>query len=88
MTIVISAQLPAITRLIAADTTAKSANGGLGLVVVFAIGVVLFVLLRSMSRHLRKVDKMKRDGVFDTAATSTTVQAAPAPSSRDYDDPA
>jgi hypothetical protein len=67
----IGVQLPLAAHLIAADTTAKSANGGLGLVVVFAIGVVLFVLLRSMSRHLRKVDKMKRDGVFDTASIKT-----------------
>jgi hypothetical protein len=79
MTVVTSAMLPQLSHLLAADTTTKSANGGLGLVVVFAIAVVLFVLLRSMSRHLRKVDKMKRDGVFDTSTTATAVPKPPPP---------
>jgi hypothetical protein len=66
-------------QLLAAAGPTKSANGGLGLVVVFGIAVVLFFLLRSMARHLRKVDRMKREGVFETANSNVV---AP-PSSRD-----
>jgi hypothetical protein len=66
-------------HLLAAAGPTKSANGGLGLVVVFAIAVVVFFLLRSMTRHLRKVDRMKAEGVFETTNTNVTTP----PSSRD-----
>jgi hypothetical protein len=59
-------------QILAAATPTKSANGGLGLIVVFFIAIGLFVLLRSMSKHLRKVDKMKAEGVFDQQTTSST----------------
>jgi hypothetical protein len=64
-------------HVLAAAAPTKSANGGLGLVVVFAIAVVLFFLLRSMTRHLRKVDRMKTEGVFETTDTKVT---SPSPS--------
>jgi hypothetical protein len=66
-------------HILAAAGTTKSANGGLGLVVVFAIAVVLFFLLRSMARHLRKVDRMKAEGIFD----STSANGTAPPSTRD-----
>jgi hypothetical protein len=68
-------------HILAAAAPTKSANGGLGLVVVFAIGVVVFFLLRSMTRHLRKVDRMKAEGVFDS--TSSKVSTPPPPSRDD-----
>jgi hypothetical protein len=66
-------------HLLAAFGSAKSANGGLGLVVVFVLAIALYVLIRSMSKHLRKVDRMKADGVFDTS---------PIPPHRDPDEKA
>jgi hypothetical protein len=38
---------------------AKSANGALGLVFVLFLAVALAFLLRSMNKHLRKVQRMK-----------------------------
>jgi len=51
--------------MIASGTPPKDAGllaqpGTLAFVVVFALGVVLFFLLRSMTRHLRKVREEER----------------------------
>jgi uncharacterized membrane protein len=45
----------------AADTTAKNANGSLGLLVFLVLAVAVVFLLRSMAKHLRKVDKINFD---------------------------
>jgi hypothetical protein len=75
-----------ITSALLAAAPTKSANGGLGLVVVFVIALVLFVLLRSMARHLRKVDKMKSEGVFDTTPSAPTAAPVTASDLRKSDD--
>jgi hypothetical protein len=43
------------------DPTGKSANGALGLVVVLFLAVALVVLVRSMTKHLRKAQLMKAE---------------------------
>jgi len=43
------------------DPSGKSANGVLGLVVVLFLAVALVVLLRSMTKHLRKAQQMKAE---------------------------
>jgi len=45
----------------AADTTAKNANGSLGLLVFLVLAVAVVFLLRSMTKHLRKVQKINFD---------------------------
>ncbi|HEY5457272.1 MAG TPA: hypothetical protein VIJ96_17570 [Acidothermaceae bacterium] len=45
----------------AADTTAKNANGSLGLLVFLVLAVAVVFLLRSMTKHLKKVDKINFD---------------------------
>jgi hypothetical protein len=43
------------------DPSGKSANGGLGLLVVLFLAVALVFLLRSMTKHLRKAQSMKAE---------------------------
>jgi hypothetical protein len=43
------------------DPTGKSANGALGLVVVLFLAAALVVLVRSMTKHLRKAQLMKAE---------------------------
>jgi len=45
----------------AADTTAKNPNGALGLLVFLVLAVAVVFLLRSMTKHLRKVQKINFD---------------------------
>jgi hypothetical protein len=50
---------------LAAASSASSASiwdqpGTLGFLVVFGMGIILYFLLRSMSRHLRKVNEAAR----------------------------
>jgi hypothetical protein len=59
----------------AADTAAKNANGSLGLLVFLVLAVAVFFLLRSMTKHLRKVDKIN----FDDQPVDATKSSAPRP---------
>ena len=47
--------------VIAADQQTKSPNGALGLLVFLLLAVAVVFLLRSMTKHLRKVDRMSFD---------------------------
>ncbi len=62
-----------------ADSTTKSPNGALGLLVVFVLAVVVVVLFRSMTGHLRKVDRMKLDDDQARATASNVVSPQSAP---------
>ncbi len=57
----------------AADTTAKNANGSLGLLVFLVLAVAVVFLLRSMTKHLRKVQKIN----FDDQPADTTKTSGP-----------
>lgn len=46
---------------VAADAAAKNPNGALGLLVFLVLAVAVVFLLRSMTKHLRKVDKINFD---------------------------
>jgi len=59
----------------AADTTAKNANGSLGLLVFLVLAVAVVFLLRSMTKHLKKVDKIN----FDDQPADPTKTAGPRP---------
>jgi len=58
---------------VAADTTAKNANGSLGLLVFLVLAVAVVFLLRSMTKHLRKVQKIN----FDDQPTDATKPTGP-----------
>jgi len=45
----------------AADQQAKSPNGALGLLVFLILAVAVVFLLRSMTKHLRKVQRINFD---------------------------
>jgi hypothetical protein len=62
----------------AADTTAKNANGAEGLLVFLVLAVAVVFLLRSMTKHLKKVDKINFDDQ-PTDATKTSTQQPPRP---------
>lgn len=51
----------ALAIVIAGDQQTKSPNGALGLLVFLALAVGVVFLLRSMTRHLRKVERMSFD---------------------------
>lgn len=55
------AQLLHSVTAAASDPTAKNANGSLGLLVFLVLAVAVVFLLRSMTKHLRKVDKINFD---------------------------
>ena len=59
----------------ASDTTAKNANGSLGLLVFLVLAVAVVFLLRSMTKHLKKVDKIN----FDDQPADATKPASPRP---------
>jgi len=46
---------------VTADAQAKNPNGALGLLVFLVLAVAVVFLLRSMAKHLRKVDKINFD---------------------------
>ncbi|HEY5200655.1 MAG TPA: hypothetical protein VIJ31_07060 [Acidothermaceae bacterium] len=56
----------------AADTTAKNANGSLGLLVFLVLAVAVVFLLRSMAKHLKKVDKINFDDQPADATKAST----------------
>jgi uncharacterized membrane protein len=62
----------------AADAQAKNPNGALGLLVFLVLAVAVVFLLRSMTKHLRKVDKINFD---DQPADATKVPGPRPPGS-------
>jgi hypothetical protein len=60
----------------AADAQAKNANGAEGLLVFLVLAVAVVFLLRSMTKHLRKVDKINFD---DQPAEATKVAGSQKP---------
>ncbi len=57
-------------QLVVADAQTKSANGAEGLVVFLFLAVAVFFLLRSMTKHLRKVQLMKMNDATETTQDS------------------
>jgi hypothetical protein len=47
-----------VAATVSADAQAKNPNGALGLLVFLLLAVAVFFLLRSMTKHLRKVQKI------------------------------
>jgi hypothetical protein len=60
----------------AADAQAKNPNGALGLLVFLVLAVAVVFLLRSMTKHLKKVDKINFD---DQPGDATNVPGPPSP---------
>jgi len=54
-------------QFVVADAQTKSANGAEGLLVFLVLAVAVFFLLRSMTKHLRKVQLMKMNDANETA---------------------
>jgi hypothetical protein len=71
------AVLHAVTAA-AADTTAKNANGGEGLLVFLVLTVAVVFLLRSMTKRLKKVDKINFDDQ-PADANTTSKRRTPRP---------
>ena len=68
-----------IFMLTAAENT-KNMNGGYGLLVVLALAAVVYLLFRSMNKHLRKVARMKEEeDAQRTAAQRTATRKPPRP---------
>jgi hypothetical protein len=53
--------LPTFLYAVADDQQAKSPNGALGLLVFLVLVVAVVFLLRSMTKHLRKVQRINFD---------------------------
>ncbi len=68
--------MTALVIATAADTTAKNANGSLGLLVFLVLAVAVVFLLRSMTKHLKKVDKINFD---DQPVDATKTPRPPRP---------
>lgn len=73
-----------MTVLAAGSPSAFDQPGTLGFLVVFGLGVILFFLFRSMSKHLRKVNETAADDEAVADGRGATVTAA----SRSDDGPA
>ncbi len=66
-----------MTHLVAASSPSVWAQPGtLGFLVVFGMGVVLFFVFRSMSRHLRKVREAAQIEAEQAEQAEQTEQAA------------
>lgn len=68
-----------MTTLAAASASANAAPGTLAFILVFGMAVVLTVLFRSMSKHLRKVNAAARR---DDQAQATAASAQDQPGDR------
>jgi hypothetical protein len=71
--------------VIAANQQTKSPNGALGLLVFLVLAVGVVFLLRSMTRHLRKVERMSFDDPPPSSTDDLPPKAKPGqvPNSRD-----
>jgi hypothetical protein len=58
---------------VTADAQAKNPNGALGLLVFLVLAVAVVFLLRSMTKHLKKVDKIN----FDEPPVDATKASTP-----------
>jgi hypothetical protein len=65
----------ALAATVTADAQAKNPNGALGLLVFLVLAVGVVFLLRSMTKHLRKVDKIN----FDDQPADTKAPGSPPP---------
>jgi len=66
-----------VTTLAAASASSSAAPGTLAFIVVFGMAVVLTVLFRSMSKHLRKVRAAaERDQERSAADSSAPMESA------------
>ncbi len=67
--------IPVVSVL--ADAADKKMSGGFGLIVVLVLAIVVYFLFLSMTRHLRKVARMKADE--EAAAKAEKAEGKPAP---------
>lgn len=56
-----------VVTLMAASASSSAAPGTLAFIIVFGMAVILVFLFRSMSKHLRKVDKAAHQDTPDDA---------------------
>jgi len=68
----------ALAATVTADAQAKNPNGALGLLVFLVLAVAVVFLLRSMTKHLKKVDKINFDDQ-PADATKTSTPRTPRP---------
>jgi hypothetical protein len=65
-----------VTVLAAASPSALAQPGTLGFLVIFGLGIILFFLFRSMTKHLRRVNQAAADqaaaGTPDTGVTTAS----------------
>jgi hypothetical protein len=66
----------------AQSTSAWAQPGTLGFLVVFGMGVVLYFVFRSMSRHLRKINQAARGLPDAVQADAVQADAGQSPSGR------
>jgi hypothetical protein len=59
---------------VTADAQAKNPNGALGLLVFLVLAVAVVFLLRSMTKHLKKVDKINFDDQPADVSKASTPQ--------------
>jgi Tfp pilus assembly protein PilX len=67
--------IPVVSVL--ADAADTKMSGGFGLIVVLVLAIVVYFLFLSMTRHLRKVARMKADE--EAAAKAEKAGEKPAP---------
>jgi hypothetical protein len=66
-----------VAATVSADAQAKNPNGALGLLVFLLLAVAVFFLLRSMTKHLRKVQKIDFDEPPGSASKEPTPRIPP-----------
>jgi hypothetical protein len=68
-----------VTTLAAASASSNAAPGTLAFLIVFGMAVVLTLLFRSMSKHLRRVNSAARNDQDAAASAQDTPGDRPGP---------
>jgi hypothetical protein len=70
-----------MTTLAAASASSSAEPGTLAFLIVFGMAVVLFFLFRSMSKHLRRVNAVDKNGAASSAEADAASMSSGAASS-------
>ena len=66
-----------MTFMLTAAENTSHMNGGYGLLVVLALAALVYLLFRSMNKHLRKAARMKEEEDAQRAAAERTATRKP-----------